>query len=101
MAERFVDIEEVRSSILLPRTIVMYYVYVIRSLKNGRFYIGCTNNIERRLQEHNKGKSKYTRLTRPFELIYREELDSLINARRREKLLKGGKGREWLKRKFS
>jgi len=78
----------------------MYYIYVLRSLKNGRFYIGCTNNIERRLQEHNKGQSKYTSLTKPFELIYREESDNLIDARRRERLLKGGKGREWLKRKF-
>ncbi len=78
----------------------MFYVYVLRSLKNGRYYIGCTNNIERRLHEHNTGKSKYTCLTRPFELIYKEELDTLKSARYREKLLKGGKGREWLKRKL-
>ena len=98
MAERVVDIDEVRSSILLPPT--MFYVYALRSLKNKRLYIGCTNNIKRRLQEHNDGRSKYTSLTRPFELIYYEMLDNLKSARNREKMLKGGKGREWLKGKF-
>jgi len=78
----------------------MFYVYVLRSLKNNRFYIGCTNNLSRRIKEHNEGKSRYTSLTRPFELIRYESFPDLKLARRREKLLKGGQGRQWLKKKF-
>lgn len=79
----------------------MFYVYVIRSLKNNRFYIGCTNNLCRRLQEYNKGLSKYTKHTLPFKLIYYKTFDNLKNARGYEKMLKGGQGREWLKRNFN
>ena len=75
----------------------MWYVYVIRSLINKRFYTGSTNSLERRLKEHNLGKSNYTRLTKPFELVYKEEYLTRIEARRRERFLKTGKGREFLK----
>jgi len=75
----------------------MYFVYVLRSLKNGRLYTGSTNNLKRRLLEHNLGKSKYTRLTRPFKLIYKETYKNNLEARRRELFLKSGKGRELLK----
>lgn len=78
----------------------MFFVYVLRSLKNGRFYIGSTNNIERRLKEHNSGRSKYTSLTFPFELIHQEIFETLKDARKREIMLKGGKGRQWLKEKY-
>ncbi|OGY63932.1 MAG: endonuclease [Candidatus Harrisonbacteria bacterium RIFCSPLOWO2_02_FULL_41_11] len=74
----------------------MFYVYILKSLKNGRFYIGSTNNLERRLNEHNSGKSKYTSLTRPFVLIFKEEYLSRSEAMRREKFLKSGRGREWI-----
>ncbi|KKW02929.1 MAG: hypothetical protein UY37_C0009G0003 [Candidatus Beckwithbacteria bacterium GW2011_GWC2_49_11] len=40
----------------------MYYVYVIKSYKNERHYIGHTNNLKRRIHEHNSGQSKYTKL---------------------------------------
>ena len=75
----------------------MWHVYVLRSLKNGRLYIGSTNDLERRLAEHNSGKSKYTRSTRPFELVYQEDCKERVEARRRELFLKSGKGREFLR----
>ena len=75
----------------------MYVVYVLRSLVNKRLYIGQTNNIDRRLLEHNEGHSHYTRLTKPFELVYREEFSTRSDAVNRELELKSGKGREWLK----
>ena len=74
----------------------MYTVYVLQSLVNNRRYIGSTNDINRRLLEHNSGHTKYTRLTRPFKLIYQEEYSTLVEAVRRELELKSGKGREWL-----
>jgi len=71
----------------------MFYVYVLRSLKNGRFYIGHTNDLKRRLEEHNSGESKYTRLTLPFDLIYSEKYNTRAEATRREQGLKSGQGR--------
>ena len=75
----------------------MWYVYVLKSLKNGRHYTGSTNSIERRLEEHNSGQTTYTRNTEPYKLIYKEEFDSRLEARRRELFLKTGKGRALLK----
>ena len=79
----------------------MFYTYVLRSLKNNRLYIGSTNNLAKRLEEHNFGKSTYTKLTRPFILLYQEEYLSRVEAVRRELFLKSGKGREWLKNKLN
>ena len=78
--------------------ITMWYVYILKSLKNGRLYTGSTNNLERRLKEHNSGHSKYTRLTIPFKVIYKEQYSTRIEARRRERFLKTGKGREIVKK---
>ena len=75
----------------------MYVVYVLRSLVNKRLYIGQTNDLSRRLLEHNQGHSRYTKLTKPFELIYQEEFFTRSEAVNRELELKSGKGREWLK----
>ncbi|MBI2595577.1 GIY-YIG nuclease family protein [Candidatus Daviesbacteria bacterium] len=66
----------------------MGIVYILRSLVNGRFYIGSTNDLERRFGEHNLGKSKATKFTAPFELVFRQEYDSLNKARRVENKLK-------------
>jgi len=76
----------------------MFTVYVLRSLKNGRMYIGHTDNIERRLEEHNSGRSRYTHTTRPFELIYSEVYKSRSEAAKRELQLKSGQGRLWLRK---
>ncbi len=70
----------------------MYYVYIIRSLKDKKHYIGHTNNLVKRLQEHNRGKSASVRYRGPFELIYKEEAETKIEAVRREKKLKSYKG---------
>ena len=75
----------------------MWTVYVLRSLVNKRLYTGCTNDINRRLKEHNSGQTTYTKRTRPFELIYKEIYNTRLEAGRRERFLKSGKGRELLK----
>lgn len=76
----------------------MYYVYILKSLKNGRLYTGSTEDIERRFSEHNNGYSKATKSMRPFELMHQESYDSRSQAFRREMYLKTGKGREELKK---
>ncbi len=78
-----------------------YFVYVLRSLKNGRFYTGYTQNLDRRLQEHNSGQSSYTKLTRPFKLVYKESFKNKKEAMKRERDLKTGKGREEIRKKLN
>jgi len=74
-----------------------YRVYVLRSKKDGKRYIGSTSNIQRRLAEHNKGLVKSTRNRRPLELVYSEVFADKTSAMEREKFLKTGRGREYLR----
>ena len=79
----------------------MYYTYVIKSLKNNRHYVGFTKkNPKIRLKEHNSATNIYTKHNRPFELIYFEQYETESFARKRERFLKSGHGREFLKRKL-
>ena len=66
----------------------MYYVYVIKSQKTNKLYFGFSNDLERRVQEHNAGKSNYTRRFRPWDLIYYEAYVIEQTARNREKQIK-------------
>ena len=81
--------------------IEMYYVYVLKSESNWRFYVGLTINIERRLSEHNKGYTKSTKGFRPWALFFFESFNTRIEARSREKYLKSGIGKEYIKNKWS
>ncbi len=75
----------------------MSFVYVLKSLKNNKRYIGCTSKKpEIRLTEHNLGSNKWTRANKPFELIYIEIYNNKTEALKREKLLKSGQGRKFL-----
>ena len=75
----------------------MYFVYIIKSLKDGKFYTGITVNLERRLTEHSVGRrSTISTLKRgPFKLVYKETTPDRKTARIREKFLKSGTGREF------
>jgi len=75
----------------------MYYVYVIKSETRNYTYIGLSDNVERRLGEHNSGKNRTTRPYRPFNLILTEQFETRAEARKREKYLKSGSGREYIK----
>jgi len=72
-------------------------VYLLLSKKDLKTYIGSTNNIDRRFQEHNSGKVRSTKNRRPLELIYKEAFSTLGEARMREKYLKTKGGRRELK----
>ena len=74
-----------------------YFVYAIQSVSRKYIYVGLSNNLERRLREHNQGKGAATRPYRPFVLLYSEKCPSRPNARLREKWLKSGIGKEFLK----
>jgi putative endonuclease len=75
----------------------MYFVYAIYSEIRNYIYVGLTNDISRRLKEHNLGYNKTTRPYRPFRLILSEKFETRLKARTREKYLKSGIGKEFLK----
>ena len=76
---------------------IMYYLYILKSNKDGRLYKGITKNLEERIDQHNRGKTKSTKPFRPWKLVYFEKYPSRIKAREREIFFKSGEGRELLK----
>jgi putative endonuclease len=66
----------------------MYYMYVLKSTADNKLYFGSTNDLRRRLSEHNKGEVSSTKARRPFELRYYEAYSKEIDARHREQSLK-------------
>ena len=74
----------------------MYFVYILKSLKNGRYYIGYTSNLEKRIQEHNHGNTKGNRYFAPFELVYKEIYSDATTARKREFHIKRQKDRKYI-----
>ena len=78
-----------------------YYVYILKSRKIEKHYIGYTNNLERRITEHNSGKSKFTRGYIPWDVVYFEECESQEETIKREKYYKSASGRRKLKKILS
>jgi putative endonuclease len=71
----------------------MFYVYILKSEKNNSYYIGYCSNIDRRLNQHNKGFVKSTKKYAPWKLVYIEEYKDRIEAMKREKQIKSWKKR--------
>lgn len=75
----------------------MIIVYALRSTIKNYIYVGMTGDLERRIKEHNSGKNKSTKAYQPFVLIYTESFPDRVSARLKEKYLKSGSGKEFLK----
>jgi len=75
----------------------MFYVYVLKSLADAGFYIGCTQNLKNRIKAHNSGQVESTKDRIPVKLIYYEACLNREDAFRREKYLKTTYGRRYLK----
>ncbi len=74
------------------------FVYVLRSKKDGRRYVGMSRNVKDRLEQHNRGEVRSTRARIPFELRYTEEANTRREARVREEYFKTAAGRRYLDR---
>lgn len=74
------------------RTLIMYFVYVLQSQKHGRYYIGSTSDLDKRLARHNQGKNISTRPGIPWTLVYQEPFQTRQDAYRREMQMKCWKG---------
>jgi putative endonuclease len=72
----------------------MSWVYILKSGKNDSYYVGSTNDLERRLVEHNTGKTPYLRNLLPVKLVFRQEFSGLIEARKVESKLKKFKNKK-------
>jgi putative endonuclease len=77
--------------------IKFHYVYILRSLKDGLFYIGYSDNLKQRVYDHNMGKNVSTKNRRPLELIFYEAFPNKFDALKRERYFKATKGKTTLK----
>lgn len=77
-----------------------FFVYVLMCEKTSTFYTGCTNDLRRRLQQHNNGEVYYTKSKLPVKLIYFEACLNKDDAFRREKYLKTGMGKRYIKNRL-
>ncbi|OGD88863.1 hypothetical protein A3F45_00705 [Candidatus Curtissbacteria bacterium RIFCSPHIGHO2_12_FULL_41_17] len=73
------------------------FVYVLKSIRHGRFYTGLTEDVDRRFTEHNNGWVSKTKFYKPFRLVYVEIVSDRVEARKLEKYFKSGRGREIIK----
>ena len=79
----------------------MYYVYILKSLKDGNNYVGYTLNLKIRIEKHNKGLVPATKNRRPLNLIYYESCLNKDDALHREKYLKTSWGKRYIKNRLS
>lgn len=79
---------------------MFYYTYILKSEKDSKIYTGYTKDLRKRLDQHNKGLSTYTKGRGPFELIYYEACLLEDKARSRELYLKSGMGKRYLKNRL-
>ena len=75
-----------------------HYVYILKSLKDGTFYVGSTQDLSERLNRHNQGRTKYTKPKRPWELVYHEEHPDRSSAVKRELEIKTRKSKRFIEK---
>ena len=78
----------------------MYYTYLLESLIDKGWYIGYSTDLKKRFASHNKGENSATKKKRPWKLIYYEAYTDQLDAKKRERFLKSGSGRRFLKKQL-
>ncbi len=79
----------------------MYHVYILKSKKDNKFYIGSTSDVAARLNYHNSGRQRSTRHRIPFSIVYEEAFNCKSEALKREKQIKSYKGGNAFKKLLS
>ncbi len=77
-----------------------FTVYILMNSLKTKTYVGYTNDLYNRLNEHNRGESSYTKRFRPWEVIYTETFTTKDEAVKKEKYFKSASGRKWIKKKL-
>lgn len=75
----------------------MFVTYILKSKTFLKTYVGHTDDIDRRLIEHNDGKSTFSKRYRPWVIIYKERFKNLDESIKREKYFKSAAGRRWMR----
>ncbi len=75
----------------------MCYVYILCNEETDRYYIGSTNDLDRRLRQHLSGTTRTKRVLGANERVYKEKFDTILEARNREKKLKSYKSKKYIK----
>lgn len=70
----------------------MWTVYILKSIEYEKYYIGYTEDIEKRLKEHNRGKTKSTKAYKPYKIVHTEQYGNKSDAYKREREIKKYKG---------
>lgn len=85
-----------------PDSATFCYVYVLRSDRSKQWYVGYTKDLKKRfkVKAHNNGESTYTRTRGPYQLLYYEAYRDMSDARSREKQLKSGQGKAYLRKRL-
>jgi putative endonuclease len=78
----------------------MHYAYILQSKKDGNFYTKSTNDLKRKLNEHQSGNVRSKRNRRPLELVYYDACLNEDDAKQRETYLKSGKGKKYIRDRF-
>ena len=76
----------------------IFYVYIVFSVKLHKFYVGSTNNLQRRFEDHNRGKTKFAKQGMPWKLVYHEAFPDRYSAYNREMEIKKKKSRQYIER---
>ncbi|MEA3493169.1 MAG: GIY-YIG nuclease family protein [Candidatus Margulisiibacteriota bacterium] len=84
-----------------PLIVYMFYLYILKSSKNGKHYIGSTSNPEKRLKKHNAGKIRSTKGLIPLKIVYTECYSTNSDARKRESYIKRQKSRRYIESLFN
>ena len=73
-----------------------YFVYILRSQKDGSYYVGSTQDLDERIQRHNEGRCLYTKARKPWSLVYFQEYQDRAKALKREREIKSKKKRGYI-----
>ncbi|MGP8156345.1 MAG: GIY-YIG nuclease family protein [Candidatus Acidiferrales bacterium] len=73
-----------------------FYVYILKSSSTGRYYVGHSSHLERRLAEHNRGHTVSIRGRGPWEIVHTEKFATKLEAARRERQIKAMKSCVWI-----
>ena len=75
-----------------------FTTYILKSDLFNKTYVGHTDDLKRRLKEHNQGKSVFTKKFKPWTLIYKENFENLEESIKKERYFKSAAGRRWIKK---
>ena len=78
-----------------------FFIYILQSEKDGSYYIGYSEDLEKRIKDHNCERARYTRHKIPWKLVYQEKFDTKTEAIKRERFLKKQQNRDFYQRLIS